>query len=131
MRNLSVLLGKRIPDNRILLSAQSTILMGGISPSFVEKAIYLPLKLSRTPTRFRTFLKIKLTCFLTFYSHHKTIMRPAQFATQCVAIWKSQVELVHILEIGHAESLAKVVCYLDRVLCQQRGLGIIKREFFQ
>ena len=46
--------------------------------------------------------------------NEKAIMSPTQFATQCVAIWKCQIKLPHIFQIGNSKSFSKILSHLFR-----------------
>ena len=76
----------------------------------------LPFKLTYTPSGFCTFLQITLTGLLALHAHKQPVMAPAQFATQCVEIWKSQIKQSHILQIGDCEVFSEIKGHLRRKL---------------
>ena len=50
------------------------------------------------------------------HAHKQPVMAPAQFATQCVEIWKSQIKQSHILQIGDCEAFSEIEGHLRRKL---------------
>ena len=76
----------------------------------------LPFKLTYTPSGFCTFLQITLTGLPALHAHKQPVMAPAQFATQCVEIWKSQIKQSHILQIGNRKAFSEIKGHLRRKL---------------
>lgn len=55
-------------------------------------------------------LQCKIRAPWIFNAHNQAIVRPAQFATQCVTFWKCYIKLAHISKICDIKSLAKLGC---------------------
>ena len=72
--------------------------------------VYLSFKLPDAPCRFCTFLCIEFTGSFIRNSHKHTVMRPAQFATQCGANWKCTVKLPHITQSLNTVPFSEFSC---------------------
>ena len=75
--------------------------------TFIKLGVYLSLKYAGTPFCLSAFIEVIVSRIIALNAHKYAIMRPTQFATQCVAFWECKIKLPHIAQIWHCESITK------------------------
>ncbi len=79
--------------------------------SFIRMIAYLTLRFTRTQISFGCLPQIEFTCLWIANPHNRTMMRPAQFDTQCVSncffTWVSLIKQTTIAKLRLRKPLAK------------------------
>ena len=87
--------------------------------TLVGAGVDLPFEFARAPVSLGAFFQVELTCIVVGDTHEHAIVRPAQFATQCVAFWEREEKLPHILQVGYGEPFAEIGRHALRQLLDQ------------